>query len=267
MSYLKNEIKLIASDLDGTLLNSKKEITDYNKKILSELIHNRNIEFIISTGRPFESIVHYNEILNNNNDSIIFNGASIYDNNGNILHKKIIDEKASESIIKLLKNYKVCIHVYNDGKYIVSDKDFPIKSYVQMEHIVNIIYGLGNIDNYQFSKILILGEMDILNFLKKEIDSNFNIHSCFSGNRFLEIVSKDANKGNALKWICENKGIDISNTIAFGDYFNDIEMLEYAGIGVAMGNSVDELKAKANYTTLSNDEDGFGKFLEKFFEL
>ena len=267
MPYLKNEIKLIASDLDGTLLNSKKEITDYNKKILSELIHNRNIEFIISTGRPFESILYYNEILNNSNDSIIFNGASIHDREGNVLYKKIIDENAAESIIKLLKNYEVCIHIYNNGKYIVSDEDFPIKSNAQMQKNINVMYGLENIDNYQFSKILILGEMDILNFLKKEIDCNFNIHSCFSGHRFLELVSNGVNKGNALKWICENKGIDISNTIAFGDYLNDIEMVEYAGIGVAMGNSIDELKEKANYTALSNDEDGLGKFLEEFFEL
>ncbi|WP_300366372.1 HAD family hydrolase [Brachyspira sp.] len=78
--------KIKITDLDGTLLNSKKEITDYSKEILLELIHNMNIEFVISTVCLFESIVHYNELLNNNNYSIVFNGVSIYDSKANIIY-------------------------------------------------------------------------------------------------------------------------------------------------------------------------------------
>lgn len=267
MENLKNKIKLIATDLDGTLLNDKKEISEYNKKILLELTNNYNVELILSSGRPIEGIKKYKEVLQNNNYSIIFNGASIVDNDGNVIYKKTIEENISKEIIELSQKYNICMHVYNNGKYIVSKKDFPIKSYVQKEQTINVIYGIDNADDYKFDKILILGEREILNNLKNEIDLKFNVHSCFSGEKFLEIVSKEANKGNALKWICSNKGIDIKNAAAFGDNFNDVEMIEYAGIGVAMGNAEKDVKQKANYITLSNNEDGVGNFLKEAFGL
>ncbi|WP_297207061.1 Cof-type HAD-IIB family hydrolase [uncultured Brachyspira sp.] len=267
MNTLKNKIKLIATDLDGTLLNSNKEISDYNKKILFELMYNHNVELILSSGRPFEGLKSYKELLKINNYSIIFNGASIVDNNENIVYRKTLDENISKTIIELSKDYNVCIHVYDNGKYIVSKENFYIKSYVQIEKTVNVLYGLNNVSDYRFDKMLILGEREILNELKQKIDSKMDINSCFSGEKFLEIISKEANKGNALKWICENKGISIENAAAFGDNFNDIEMIEYAGIGVAMGNAEENVKQKANYIALSNDEDGVGKFLKDAFEL
>ena len=267
MDTLKNKIKLIATDLDGTLLNNNKEISEYNKKILLELINNHNVELILSSGRPFEGLKNYNKLLQNNNYSIIFNGASIADNEGNIIYRKTLEENVSKTVIELSKNYNVCIHVYDNGKYIVSKEDFYIKSYVQIEKTVNVIYGLENINDYNFDKMLILGERNILDELKKEIDSKIHVNSCFSGEKFLEIISKEANKGNALKWLCEKKGISIESAAAFGDNFNDIEMIEYAGTGVAMGNAEERVKQKADYIALSNNEEGVGIFLKEAFEL
>lgn len=261
----KDRIKLIATDLDGTLLNDKKEIGDYTKKILNILMNDYKIELVLSSGRPYEGIINYNKILENDNCSIIFNGANIVDKEGKVIYKKTIEENACRSIINMSAKYDVCIHVYDNGRYIVSKEDFPIKSYVQREGKINVVIGLENINDYRSDKILILGERNILEKVKKEIDSLDNIHTCFSGDYFLEAVSKDANKGNALKWICRNKGIDIKNTIAFGDNFNDIEMIEYAGIGVAMYNAEEEVKQKADYIALSNEEDGVGKFLSSIF--
>ena len=112
-----------------------------------------------------------------------------------------------------------------------------------------------------------MGERNILENFKEEIDSNFDVHTCYSGSNFLEVISKYSSKGNSLKWICEKKGISLDNAAAFGDNFNDIEMIEYAGIGVAMANAEEMVKQKANYTTLSNEEDGVGNFLKNVFEL
>lgn len=267
MNISKDTIKLIAADLDGTLLNNNKEISKYNQKILKKLINDYNVQLILSSGRPYESIKKYNEILNNKNNSIIFNGASIVDENGEVIYRKIIDKDSSKSIIELTKKYNVCIHVYENGKYIISDDNFPIKSYVQREKKRIVTVGLENIVDYEFDKILILGERDILDKLKKEIDYNLYVHSCYSGFNFLEIISKDSSKGNSLKFICESKGINPNNVAAFGDNFNDIEMIEYAGVGVAMANAEEEVKQKADYIALSNDKDGVGKFLSKVFNI
>lgn len=263
----KDKIKLIATDLDGTLLNDKKEIGSYTIEILNKLMNDYKIELVLSSGRPYEGVKNYNKLLKNNNYSIIFNGACIADREGKIMYRKTIEENISESIIKLSEKYDVCIHIYDNGKYIVSKEDFPIKSYVQKEQSLPAVYGLNNIKTYIIDKMLILGQRDILNKLQAEIDSQFNVHSCFSGPLSLEITANGANKGNALKWICNNKGGDIKDVIAFGDNFNDIEMIEYAGIGVAMANAEEELKQKADYTALSNEEDGVGKFLSNIFSI
>ena len=263
----KDKIKLIATDLDGTLLNSNKEISQYNQKIIKKLINEYNINFILSSGRPYEGVKSYNKILENNNYSIIFNGASIVDNSGKVIYKQTVEENYAKTIIKLSEKYDVCVHVYDNGKYIVSKEDFPIKSYVQKEQTIDPIIGLENIETYRFDKMLILGKRDILNELYKEISENTDVHSSFSGDLSLEITSKIGNKGKSLEWICNNKGINPDNIIAFGDNYNDIEMIEYAGIGVAMANAEEELKQKANYIALSNEENGVGKFLSSIFSI
>ena len=263
----EDRIKLIAVDLDGTLLNDKKEIGNYTKEILNKLINDYKIELILSSGRGFDGVKKYNDILGNNNYSIIMNGSNIVDNNGKILYIKRLEEEISKAVIEFSKRYDVCVHFFDDLKYIVSRDDFYIKSYIQIEKTREIIVGIENIKDYRFDKIIIFGNRDILNKLKIDIDYNLDVNCCFSGETLLEIMCKGVSKGNALKWVCDNKGIDIKDTIAFGDNFNDIEMIEYAGVGVAMGNSEDIVKQKANYTTLSNEEDGVGKFLKNIFEL
>ena len=267
MNISKEKIKLIALDLDGTLLNNKNEIGDYTKKILSDIINNYNIELILSSGRGFDGVKKHNDVLGNNNYSIIMNGSNIVDNNGNFLYRKMLEEDISKAIIKLAEKYDVCVHFFNDLQYVVSRDDFYIKSYIQIENTREITVGIENIKYYKFDKIIIFGERKNLNKLKADIDSNLDVHSCFSGDTLLEIMCKGVSKGDALKWICDNKGIDIKDVIAFGDNFNDIEMIEYAGVGVAMGNAEEEVKQKADYIALSNNEEGVGKFLKDIFEL
>ena len=267
MNISKEKIKLIVSDLDGTLLNEKKEIGEYTKKILSELINNHDIEFILSSGRSFDGVKRYNDILGNNNYSIVMNGSNIVDNNGCILYSKRLDSDISKGIIELSQKYDVCMHFFDELKYIVSRDDFYIKSYIQNEKTREITVGIENIEDYRFNKIIIFGNREILNELKIEIDSHLDVNSCFSAKSLLEIMPKDVSKGNALKWICNNKGISPDNIIAFGDNFNDIEMIEYAGIGVAMSNAEENVKQKADYIALSNEEDGIGKFLNSIFNI
>lgn len=267
MSISKDKIKLIALDLDGTLLNDKKEIGNYTKEILNKLIDDYKIELILSSGRGFDGVKKYNDILGNNNYSIIMNGSNIVDNNGKILYRKMLEEDISKAVIKLAEKYDVCVHFFNDLQYTVSRDDFYIKSYIQIEKTREITVGIENIKYYKFDKIIIFGERETLNKLKADIDSNLDVHSCFSGEKLLEVICKGVSKGNALKWICDNKAIDIKNTIAFGDNFNDIEMIEYAGVGVAMANAEEEVKQKADYIALSNNEEGVAKFLKNIFEL
>ena len=250
-----HNIKLIATDLDGTLLNNNSDISDYNRDVLKHCI-NKGIELIFASGRPFDGLKRYNKYLDNNNYSIVCNGSVITDSEGNIVYNEVIKEKDVFYLI-------VYLHVYNGNQYIVSEEDIYFKNYAKKENITDVVVGFDSIDNYNFSKMLFIGENNILSNLETYIRENLDVHTSFSHPNFLEILAYGINKGSALKWLCDKKGIDRKNVIAFGDNYNDIEMIEFAGIGVAMENAEDILKQRADYVALTNEDDGVGKFLKE----
>ena len=260
-----NNIKLIATDLDGTFFNNNSTISDYNKDVFQFLMKN-GIEIILATGRALNSMKHYKDILANDNYSIIFNGAAIIDNDGNFIYDKVIDANTSKSIINIYDKYNVYLHVYKRNIHIASDIDFYLKKYIEKEKVNNVAIGLENIEDFEFNKMVFIGDREELERLQNDIRNSFNVHTCFSHTNFLEVLAPGINKGSALEWICNQKGINRDEIIAFGDNYNDIEMIEYAGVGVAMKNAEEALKKKADYICLSNDEDGVGKFLKKYMK-
>ncbi|AUJ50407.1 Cof-type HAD-IIB family hydrolase [Brachyspira hyodysenteriae] len=260
---INSNIKLIATDLDGTFFNSSSAISDYNKDVFQFLMKN-GIEIILATGRSLSGMKNYKDIIANNNDSIIFNGAAIIDNDGNFIYDKVIDSEISKSIIDIYDKYDVYLHLYRRNMHIASEPDFYLKKYIEKEKVNNIAIGLENIENFEFNKMVFIGDREELERLQNDIRSNFNVHTCFSHTNFLEVLSSGINKGSALKWICSQKGIKRDEVIAFGDNYNDIEMIEYAGVGVAMENAEEELKRRADCICLTNDEDGVGKFLKSY---
>lgn len=262
----KNNIKLIATDLDGTFLNSSSSISDFNKKIFQSIIKS-GIEIILSTGRPFNGMKRYKDMIENDNYSIVFNGAIIADTYGNFIYNRVIDENTSKSICNLYKKYDVYLHVYSGNKYIVSEPDFYYERYIEIEKITDTIIGLENIDDFNFSKMVFIGDREELKKLQTDIRKNFNVHTSFSHTNFLEVLANGINKGSALEWLCSKKNISREQVIAFGDNYNDIEMIKYAGIGVATSNAEEDVKNNADYVCLSNDEDGVGHFLKNFLSL
>ena len=110
MNNLKN-IKLIATDLDGTLLNNESEISKYNKEIFEYLMNN-GVEIILSTGRPFEGMIRYKNYLNNKSESIVLNGSLIVDDSGKFVYNEPLEEKTAFKIMDIYKKYDVYLHVY-----------------------------------------------------------------------------------------------------------------------------------------------------------
>ena len=264
-----NNIKLIATDMDGTLLDSNAELSNYNKEILKALIKN-GIEIIFATGRPFESLKKFKDSINNDNCSIICNGAAVADTNGKFLYTKSMDENSSKMIIDLFNENKneICLNIYSDGKYYISEEEFYFKKYIEREEIKNRIIGLEKIEVFEFVKVLFLGEHKELLRLQATINKSIqNADAVFSHPEFLEIIPKGVNKANALKWLCDKNKIDYKNVMAFGDNYNDLDMINLAGIGIAVKNAVDDVKNNADYIAPSHEENGVGKFLKEFFEL
>ena len=267
---MNNNIKLIAIDLDGTLLNEDAKISDYNKNIITKLI-DKGIDIVIATGRPIFSMDFYYKELQNNSESIVFNGAMVVNKSFNCIFNSPLENSIVSNIINLYKekyiNY-TSLTLYSMKEYIVAKDNFKFQTYTEKFDKENKIIGLENFnDNIKIQKIIIFGENDILINIKQTIDKLFTVHTAFSNPNFLEILSINTNKANALKWLCDKKGIDRKNVIAFGDNYNDIEMIEFAGIGVAMENAESYVKKNAKYIADTNNNNGVGTFLKDFFNL
>ena len=267
---MNNNIKLIATDLDGTFLNDDSKITDYNKAILKKLI-DRGIDIVIATGRPISAMDFYYEELKNNSESIVFNGAMVVDKNFNCIFSSPLKNNIVLDIINLYKDKYInntSLNIYSIEKYIVAKDNFKFQTHTEKIDKKNKRIGLENFNNdIEVQKMIILGENNILIDIKKDIDNLFTVHTSFSDPHYLEILSANSNKANALKWLCHKKGIDRENVIAFGDNYNDIEMIEFAGIGVAMKNAENYVQKNAKYIADTNNNNGVGVFLKDFFNL
>ena len=267
---MNNNIKLIATDLDGTLLNDDTKITDYNKNILKKLME-RGIDVVIATGRPISAMSFYYKELQNNSESIVFNGAMVVDKNFNCIFSSPLKNNIVLDIINLYKDKYInntSLNIYSMKEYIVAKDNFKFQTHTEKVDNKNKVIGLENFNNnMEVQKMIILGENDVLVDIKKTIDSLFTVHTSFSEPHFLEILSENANKANALKWLCDKKGIDRNSVIAFGDNYNDMEMIEFAGVGVAMGNAESYVKNNSKYIADTNNNNGVGVFLRDFFNL
>lgn len=261
-------ILLIASDLDGTLLNSEHKISEYNKKIISEA-HKKGIKFILSTGRPTSAAVKFLDDLNIETDMISFNGAMITNRNGDILYEDNLKPDIGKELINIAKKYKVYYQGFLGERWNISDSRSEwLNFYISIAQINDYKEGFENIKNFSFSKFMFIGENNILKEIALELDKNLKnkVYYTFSRPVYLEVHSPNVSKANALSFLLKRYNIKKENVMAFGDNNNDIEMLETAEISVAVENAEDIVKEKAKYITKSNIENGVGYFINEYFK-
>lgn len=266
----KKNIKLIATDLDGTFLNESKKITKTNKNIINFLIKN-GIEFVVASGRDYTSIIDLTEDINKINYYICLNGAKIYKNN-KIIYKETIDKHICLEILK--KAVKMNINYSGTaGKDICFsqlDTEYYKEFYLEKRNF-NFISN-ENKDKIvvrDFEKMVFFGEVEKLAPLRIFIEKNFSnyVNVFMSGEKVMDVININSNKGKALKFIANDQNISLENIISFGDNENDLDMLKEAGISVAVKNARDIVKKYAKEETDSNEYDGVGIFLKKYFEL
>ncbi|WP_288479572.1 Cof-type HAD-IIB family hydrolase [uncultured Clostridium sp.] len=273
-------IKLICTDMDGTLLNTDHTVSDKNKATLKKAI-DKGIIIAISTGRLFTSANFYRELIGINTPIISSNGAYIKDRNTNkVIYENGLSLEETIEIYTILKNYNLSIF-FNTWDTAISDKEF-------LNNHAYLISNEGITNEEDKTKFIV--EKDLINVLNKKngeilkaicIDySKENIKEiqlarkeiekldkyevvCSSPYNF-EIMKKGTSKGNAVKTLAEMLGINKEEIMCIGDSENDLSMIEYAGVGVAMGNALDIVKEKAKYITLDNDHSGVAAAIEKY---
>ena len=268
-------IKLIAIDMDGTLLNQRKQLLEETKLYFKDF-HNKCIEtlLVLCTGRPESGIRPYLKdlgYLEENHYIISQNGANIYESlNGKRVMDAFLDSEEIQKWIELGKKHGVSVMGAGVDYYYSFDEE-PTE---WMEFDVKIVNGsLKRISKEEslstkFYKLLLLGDGEQVNEFEKVIPEEWRneFYVVRSQKYLIEVLTKGVNKAFGLEKLANKLGIQPSEIAAIGDAANDIEMLEYAGLAIAMGNASEEVKAIADIVTDTNENNGVIKAIDKLIQ-
>lgn len=261
------EYKLIAADMDGTLLNNEGDITPGTLQAIKRAV-DRGVIFSVSTGRPLQGVERYSHLLNLNAPFITYNGAVIVvSGTGEILFQQDLERADARRILELGRRYGTTMCVWSGNQLYGNVLNERIYDYVRMSEVEpRLLEDEELLLRQGVTKILWYDDADSIGRWQKELaEEQFgSVTFCTSKPVFLEFFNRKVSKAAALEKIGRLYGIKPEEMIAIGDGCNDLSMLEYAGLGVAMGNAPEEIKERAAYITASNEEDGVAAVIDKF---
>ncbi|WP_105617218.1 sugar-phosphatase [Vallitalea okinawensis] len=262
--------KLIAVDMDGTLLNKDKEISKANFDMIQEA-KKQGKKVVIATGRPLLGVkrhLKHLDLISDEDYVIAFNGSLVQTTkSGHIISKTTLSVEDYKELYEVSQDLGVHIHALTNSKVTT-----PVDNkYTHVEADINgipiDIMPVDEIDDATtIVKVMFIDEPELLDEiiskLPKAITDKYTILR--SAPYFLEFLHKSVNKGAGVKAVAKELGFKSEEIICIGDAGNDIAMIEYAGLGVAMENAFEEVKEVASYVTRSNDHDGVAHVIKKF---
>ncbi len=267
-------IKIIATDLDGTLMSpDHMTVTERTRKALFEA-RNRGVKIAVATGRTLKFI---ESVLNQIPfaDYVIYsNGASVFDRKLNRdIYKKHIPAEDTADILHFLDGLPVYYNVYSGGRIYIqvnkqryyNNNSLPeafLKEFVAASEVCDSLEEELKGKSTEIFSVYSMSpqnEKMITDFLKSK-----NLLLTTSVPDEIEATAENVNKGTALKGLCDELGITADEVMAFGDAMNDSHMLKFAGYSFAMGNAAQELKKLARYVTAANADDGVAQAVEKY---
>lgn len=264
---------VIALDLDGTLTNAKKEITPKTKKALID-IQQKGVRLVLSSGRPpfgIYPLAQELKLADYGGYIIAYNGGLVIDCESNtVLFNLALSHEQVQLLTDYAKSAGMTIMAYFP-EHIITEQ--PENQYVAHASFINKM-PIKGVDNFvqaatlPLNKCLIVGDPEPLHSLEsimqQELEGKLNIFRSMPF--FMETVPLGVDKAKALELILSKLQLNAEALIACGDGWNDISMLEFAGLGVAMANAHEDVKSKADYITkFSNEEDGIAEVVDKFF--
>lgn len=267
--------KLICVDMDGTLLNNKKKISERNLKAINEA-HNRGARFVVATGRIFVSANYYGDIIGVKTPIIASNGAYIREKDmDKAIYEEYLNKGECISILNLLKTHGIMPQFYSTDTIYTEEVKHSALVYSKANETlprnrqvaIRIVSQWEKLfeENINLIKVMVMNDdKDRVKVAKKDFLElkRFEVVSSMDGS--FEIMKKGTSKGEAVKKICEYYGINRNEVICIGDNENDLSMIKFAGLGVAMGNAEEFVKKEADYVTFSNEDDGVAHVIEEF---
>jgi Cof subfamily protein (haloacid dehalogenase superfamily) len=260
MSY-----KIVAIDLDDTLINSNHEITQHTMEAIKKAVE-KNVDIVLATGRTFMGVKRFVDLLELKSPVITAGGATINDYSGKPIFESPVPHEIVKKLLSYAKEHGLHAQIYSNTEYyFFKDNDYA--------RVYGEIYGFPGIARPELlsepdlstPKVLFIAEPEKIIELQSELTRLFpRLHNVRSKPQYLELTNPEATKGGALAYLAQIKGCTREEVIAIGDGEIDISMIQYAGLGVAMANALPNVLEIADMITRTNDEDGVAYVLEKY---
>lgn len=265
MKKLEN-IKLIALDIDGTIMDENFQISNRVKNAISNA-SKKGIKVVLATGRIYRATLPIAKSLNLDTPIITYHGGLVKDAKREYLHNKI-DSKTALRLVSELRELDVQLNTFINDELVVEEASPDLIKYAKDRSLdYKLVKSFEHIEDFSPTKITIIHEnpeyvYEIRDIFRKKYSDNLYITK--STPIYCEFLNNQVNKANAILYLAKFMGINQSEILVAGDQDNDKEMLEVAGFSVAMGNAVPAVKSVADYIADTVDNDGIAKVIEEF---
>ncbi|MBO1923436.1 HAD family hydrolase [Thiomicrorhabdus sp. 6S3-12] len=258
--------RLVVIDLDGTLLNSDHQIGDLTVRTLQAL-YARGCELMIATGRHFQDVYLIAQKIKVPVSFITSNGARIHDHHGRLLYENHIPQELVAKVLDISADYAVHRNIYQGDVWLVEEENKPLLDIHKASGFEYQRVDFSELDPEHIDKFYFNAPHAKLVPLERKLKEALGdqLYITFTTEIYLEVMNKGVSKGKALAQLCSERGIDSSEVVAFGDGFNDIDMLQWVGRPVVMANANEALKEQVPYAdqALSNAEEGVALYLQQ----
>ncbi len=264
---MRPPIQLVATDLDGTLLNSQHELTPRTEAALRAALA-RGVQIVLATGKTRASAVDLIRRLDLKTPGVYNQGLVLYDGAGAVIYQRALDPALAQQLIDLAEAKDYTIKAYNgESTFVRAHNRHTAFMSAHHEPPGEAIGTLRHLPGAMpINKVVVVDDpprvREARALLSARFDSQIKLVQAIP--EVLELLPPGASKGDGLRRLLEHLGNAPEHVMAIGDGENDIEMIELAGIGVAVGNAYHRLKAAADYVVASNDEDGVAEAIERF---
>ncbi len=260
-------IKIVFSDIDGTFLNNKHQVTDNTQRAVKELLR-KKIPFVLVSARMPDAIYPITTSMNVTIPIVAYSGALVLTEEEDVLYSKVLEEASCARVLKDMEEHwsEFTVNYYAGRHWYVKEIDARVQ--VEID-ITGSVAEIGDFDqlmqeNVLPNKLLIMAEAPVCEDMEKQLRKRFPefnvVRSAFT---MLEIMDQSVSKATGMEVMLRHFGLKPEEALAFGDHYNDTAMFRYAGCGVAMGNGPEDVKALADEVTESNEEEGLFRCLQR----
>ena len=260
--------KLVAIDLDDTLLGADNQISKRTKKVIQQA-QDKGVEVVIATGRMHASALPYAQQLGIKGPIITYNGALIKKvAKGEIVEHSPISLELTKQVARYVKEHDLNLNLYMDDILYINHDGPKARYYEKLAGVKAVLINedLEDFIEQPSTKLIIVDDEEEIPAILADVKKEFaeQLHITTSKSVFVELMAPEVNKGQAVADLAAEYGISAAEVMTIGDSYNDREMLEYAGLGVAVDNAWPEVKESADYITKAHDEEGVAEVIEKF---